>query len=1053
MYWPIGSPKAYSLSKDASNAPVTPSEDGGSSTQASDQQGASLSPVETIKRRSDPGSALNGDGPILTNGHSTVKDTVGVDKILAFNSSRSGSLFVTITASSLTAWQTRPTVALATILRSPHSLKTYGSSCSLTLRPDGLIAIVQTQLGYLITYSLSNDANTRVYHTQSANAQYTRNGSAHASEVRLLGLAGLEAAGCEGQGIVEVNVQFRMAIKIDAGITTALALDEDLVVATAQPAAVQSIQWNSQNGRPSTSTELVSRLPWIVEQATIIELVHDRPMSLSTWVTSDGRAYAVRRIAATPKESPGAPTSFRGFCFHEPPSSIEHAVKVAVNARFSLIAVGCSDGTIVCYVVKDYVGNVPVSHRLAPITSSEKSGSITTLLYSPDGYCLFAGYEHGWAMWSVYGKPGGTSFSSDRNVADANEEHWPTGVRNAFWCGGGSELAILDNHGNCIWMLDMARSAAVGCCAPPNIARSMFVSSNSVMMYLGHSVTDLTALTSHASLWQTVQLPSRYLGAQWPIKCAVISADGRYVAVAGRRGLAHYSMISGRWRTFEDPAHENEFTVRGGMCWYQHMLTASVESNGKHQVRLYSREKALDLSHILHTEELSAPVISMTVSGTDSLLVYTYDNELLHYIITPAGSGCKLIQVGQIGFHGVIRAPPRVRTISWLLPEEQLEHGDPSQDVATASVLFLVDGKLVLLQPSTNELGELKYDMRVIAQNVEYFMLMRDQPATAAALAHGASGSRTPTGLNLDQHLGHSLRDSLWYFDGTALHLWHDVQDVLASAPADLGRDLPPIVRIPVDFYPLTALVSKGIMHGIEADLVQRKDIDFSLFRASPRTQLFIPHILRHHLSEYNSPAALHLADSYKKLPYLSHALEVLLHDVLDTEVDQPPDPPETALLPTVVSFLSSFPSYLDIVVNCTRKTELRSWRTLFADLPPVQSLFEQSLTAGKLKTAAGYLLVMHAFSSETFGVHDFARLFVLAGQAQDWELCKELARFLVGIDASGKTLKDALAAADLRGAIAGSTRTPVLPASRSRHTGGNGVGQADYFSLAQRLA
>nr|OQO22803.1 hypothetical protein B0A51_10324 [Rachicladosporium sp. CCFEE 5018] len=1053
MYWPIGSPKAYFLSKDASNAPVTPSEDGGSSTQASDQRSPTLWPVESTKQPSDHGPALSGDGPILTNGHSTADDTARGDKILAVNSSRSGSLFFAITASSLTAWQTRPPVALATIVRSPHSLKTYGSSCGLTLRPDGLIAIVQTQLGYLITYSLSYDANTRVYHTQSANAQFIRNGSADAFNVRPTGMAGLETPGREGQDIIEVNVRFRMAIRIDAGITTALALDEDLMVATAQPAAVQSIQWNSQSGRPSTSTELVSRMPWIVEQATVVELVHDRPMSLSTWATSDGRAYAVRRMAAAPNDSTGAPTSFRGFCFHEPASFIEHAVKVAVNARFSLIAVGCSDGTIVCYVVKDYVGNVPISHRLAPITSSEKSGSITTLLYSPDGYCLFAGYECGWAMWSVYGKPGGTSFSSGRSFADANGERWLTGVRDAFWCGGGSELAILDNLGNCIWMLDMARSAVVGCCAPPNVARSMFVSSNSVMMYLGHGVTDLTALTSQASLWQTVQIPSRYLAAQWPIKCAVISADGRYVAVAGRRGLAHYSMKSGRWRTFEERAHENEFTVRGGMCWYQHMLAASVESNGKYQVRLYSREKALDLSHILHTEELSAPVISMTVSGTDSLLVYTYDNELLHYIITPAGSGCKLIQVGQIGFHGVIRAPPRVRTISWLLPEEQLEHGDPSQDVATVSVLFLVDGKLVLLQPSTNELGELKYDMRVIAQNVEYFMIMRDQPATAAALAHGDSGSRTPTGLGLDQHLGHSLRDSLWYFDGTALHLWPDVQDVLASAPAELGRDLPPTVRIPVDFYPLTALVFKGIMHGVEAELVQRKDVDFSFFRVAPRTQLFIPHILRHHLSEYNSPAALHLANSYKELPYLSHALEVLLHDVLDTEVDQPPEPPETALLPTVVSFLSSFPSSLDIIVNCTRKTELRSWRTLFADLPPVQSLFEQSLAAGKLKTAAGYLLVMHAFESKTFGVRDFARLFVLASQARDWDLCKELARFLVGIDASGKTLKDALAAADLRGALSVSSMRQVAPARGSDHTGSNGVGQADYFSLAQRLA
>ncbi|MCP6368168.1 hypothetical protein NL479_27955, partial [Klebsiella pneumoniae] len=87
-----------------------------------------------------------------------------------------------------------------------------------------------------------------------------------------------------------------------------------------------------------------------------------------------------------------------------------------------------------------------------------------------------------------------------------------------------------------------------------------------------------------------------------PIKSAVESPDGKYVAVAGRRGLAHYSTASGRWKTFDDPANESEFSVRGGMCWYQHVLIASVEAGGKYQVRMYSRDKALGLSQILHTE-------------------------------------------------------------------------------------------------------------------------------------------------------------------------------------------------------------------------------------------------------------------------------------------------------------------------------------------------------------------------------------------------------------------------------------------------------------------
>ena len=87
--------------------------------------------------------------------------------------------------------------------------------------------------------------------------------------------------------------------------------------------------------------------------------------------------------------------------------------------------------------------------------------------------------------------------------------------------------------------------------------------------------------------------------------------------------------------------------------------------------------------------------------------------------------------------------------------------GDPSQDVAMATVLFLVDGKLVLLQPSTTEGGELKYDMRVLLQNVEFYILMRDIPAVHKLPS--ASSTSAIDSLNIPPQ---TLNDSLWVFDG-----------------------------------------------------------------------------------------------------------------------------------------------------------------------------------------------------------------------------------------------------------------------------------------------
>jgi hypothetical protein len=135
---------------------------------------------------------------------------------------------------------------------------------------------------------------------------------------------------------------------------------------------------------------------------------------------------------------------------------------------------------------------------------------------------------------------------------------------------------------------------------------------------------------------------------------------------------------------------------------------------------------------------------------------------------------------------------------------------------------------------------------------------------------------------------------------------------------------------------------------------------------------------------------------------------------VLDEEVDTQP-PPEQALLPSVLSFLSSFPQYLDIVVQCTRKTEVRSWRTLFSNLPPPEELFEESLQKGNLKTAGGYLLVLHTFEELRSTGDQVVRLLQRAKDEQDWELCKELARFLMALDESGGTLRSTLELVELK--------------------------------------
>jgi RAB6A-GEF complex partner protein 1 len=470
---------------------------------------------------------------------------------------------------------------LASVLRSESSLKAYGPNVAVLLRPDSAIFVVQTAKGFLITYSLASDPSARVYRPQLQSHSHSRRHSTtgyHKShgETEAVGGPG------EGVGIREISVRFRMVIRVDAGITQALALDEELVVATEKPAAIQCIRWTPDGSGSQTSTELLSRMPWIGRKTSIVDMVHDRPMNLSTWITRDGQAFAVQRLPANPDgNSRGL---FRGYGFHAPSSDEDRAVKAAINARFSLIAVGCANGAIKVYTAKDYAGSIPLSHQIRPAVSSESTGPLTFLSYSPDGHCLFAGYERGWMMWSVFGKPGASSFGSDRTISQSNDDGWLLGVKDGFWVGGGSELLLLGHRDNRLWSLDMARSAVTGCFASSNVARTLLQTSTGFILYRGYDIPDLATISGDTSLWQQVQIPSQYLFDQWPIRCAVISPDGRYVAVAGRRGLAHFSVHSGRWKTFDDGRAENDFAVRGGMCWHHHNLIAAVECNLTHEV-------------------------------------------------------------------------------------------------------------------------------------------------------------------------------------------------------------------------------------------------------------------------------------------------------------------------------------------------------------------------------------------------------------------------------------------------------------------------------------
>ena len=256
-------------------------------------------------------------------------------------------------------WQVKPVVALAGVVRSPQSIKSYGTNVAVLIRPDALIVVVVTNLGFLVTYSLATDPSAKIYRTYipEANKQTRRPSVDGYHQIRRPSAVAAGTGPGECDGIREVNIRFRMVIRIDAGISEALALEDELIVATQKPSALQCIRWVAEKGTSQTKTELVSRMSWIGKKSRIIQMVYDKPMNLSTWIMQDGRTFAVQRsVTATNPSSEDPKSLFQGFCFREPKAEHEAAVKVAINARFSLISVGTADGNIDAYAVKDYIG-------------------------------------------------------------------------------------------------------------------------------------------------------------------------------------------------------------------------------------------------------------------------------------------------------------------------------------------------------------------------------------------------------------------------------------------------------------------------------------------------------------------------------------------------------------------------------------------------------------------------------------------------------------------------------------------------------------------------
>ncbi|WVQ90764.1 hypothetical protein IAS59_004548 [Cryptococcus gattii] len=879
-------------------------------------------------------------------------------------SSRKGNFFAIVTKDGLGIWDVRPTVMQAAVLRSKASIDRFGSNVDVFWAHDGRGLIILTDTSHLLFYQLVPSSRPS-YDSPGPSTPGPGEGDVVMGwELRALGTA-FVMGGCEY--VLPQTHNIIMALRHPPSILSVpYPVPSQLLTPpnshfppppldAATESQVECETWDLGNSR----SWIIGREPPVPTKMT----AHKTPAlpMLHIMLTKDGRAYAVYQASQlihfsnneVQRSQLSAGPKYLGIIIHPPLVDLSKKMEMLDIENVKTSGDDVEDKAVeICINFSGKINIIslpswPSAPKLSHILDLRQSGNlksspgqVKSLAWTGDGYCLAAGYKRGWAAWSMGGRLNGWG------VQDEDESEDP-GV-----------VDLMDDR---------------------------------VMVYRGADQPDMSVINPESDVWQSIKIPTAYIATNWPIRYASISSDGKLIAVAGRRGLTHYSATSGRWRLFQDEREERDFIVKGGLLWFHHVLIVAVDTDKTHQIRLHSRD--LDLNEILHSQTLPSPVLVMTLLE-NSLLVYTADNMLYHFLILPSQSSIKLHLCGSISFRGIIEVPTRVRALSWLIPEAQKTLGDPADDLIVATIIFLVDGKLVLLRPRRARTDEVRYDMQILADHIEAYWTHLQGVGT--------------------------LENSLWGFDGLNMRIWLDALTIEATKVdlmSDAYENVEESVKLRPDFYPLSILMDKGIIIGVDYETSTRT-LPFPIHKTYTGTHLFLPQFLRYHLS--SSPPslanALILAQHYQSLVYFAHSLEVLLHSVLEDEDlskseynNDDKDSKQDSVLAAVVIFLDYFPESLDVIVRCARKTEIERWPMLFDLVGKPRHLFENCLKDGKIRTAASYLLVLHTLEGLE-DADDTVRLLHQAIRAQEFNLCKELLRFLHSIDDSGDALRKAIA-------------------------------------------
>uniref|UniRef100_A0AAZ3QN58 Protein RIC1 homolog n=1 Tax=Oncorhynchus tshawytscha TaxID=74940 RepID=A0AAZ3QN58_ONCTS len=888
--------------------------------------------------------------------------------------------FAVLSETQLSVWFSRPSVLIVSYIESAKASSQFGFYQQAEWKQDDSMIAVAAANGYILLFDVVGGGEDKylyepVYSKGSRGVKVT---------------PGYK----EEQCAPALSLEMKRPIDLEAPITSMQSLQEDLLVSTAD-GYLHILHWDGvSNGRKAIS---LCSVPFSLDLQSArgglcldLKGVYIRDMTYC--VTLDGFAVVLddgRLGFITPLANRITADQLQGVWA----ADVTDGTCVAVNNKYRLVTFGCASGSVLVYSIDTTTGSMQLSHKLELTPKHypdvcNKTGAVKLIRWSPDYSVAMVTWEcGGLSLWSVFGAHLICTLGEDFAYRSDGTKKDPINISSMCWGAEGYHLWVITSREEAELVENMEE-------APPQTQQAGILQFNFIKsaltvnpctsnqeqvllhgedrLYL--TCGDPTQLSSGSSEsphphklphggegspthhpspnstsqglstllgykhWHVVQIHSTYLESNWPIRFAAIDTAGQCIAVAGRRGFAHYCMSTRKWKLFGNITQEQNMTVTGGLVWWNGFVVVACYNfiDRQEELRLYLRSSNLDNTFS-----------SVTKLHSDTLLLNVFRDMIILF-----RADCSICLYSMERRHdGTISL-----SHTTLLADRTGTECHLTQKACMAdSIILNLAGQLIMLQRDRS--GPQLQEKVPVTSSIHLLLPF----CPPVVLAQYVENVWTTCRSNRKKR---HLLEALWLVSCYALVLGASNETVV------------------YDSLHNTFLSLEGL---------------FPYCTVERTSQIYLHHILRQLLVRNLGEQALLLAQSCAALPYFPHVMELMVHVVLEEEAtsrEPIPDP----LLPTVAKFITEFPLFLQTIVHCARKTEFALWNYLFAAVGNPKDLFEECLMAQDLDTAASYLIILQNMEVPAVSRQHATLLFNTALEQGKWDLCRHMIRFLKAI-------------------------------------------------------